>query len=32
MFPEFKVKCYKRYHELIVVPKKSWGYKPVIKT
>jgi hypothetical protein len=29
LFPDHKVKAYKRCHELIVAPKKSWGYRPV---
>lgn len=29
LFPEKKVKAYKKCHELIVAPKKSWGYKEV---
>lgn len=29
LFPEHKVTAYKKCHELIVAPKKSWGYKCV---
>ena len=29
LFPEFRVKAYKRRHELVVAPKKSWGYRNI---
>jgi hypothetical protein len=29
LFPEFKVRAYKRCHEMVIAPKKSWGYKLV---
>ena len=29
MFPEHKIRAYKRIHELVVAPKKSWGYKRI---
>lgn len=29
LFPEKKVTAYKKCHELVVSPKKSWGYKSV---
>lgn len=29
LFPERRIKAYKKCYELIVAPQKSWGYKPV---
>ena len=29
LFPEHRVRAYRKCHELIVAPKKSWGYKRI---
>jgi hypothetical protein len=29
LFPEKRVKAYKKCYELVLAPQKSWGYKPV---